>query len=373
MIIRGIELIEIHLPLREPFVTGARAWSDRKILLLRCVSEDGVEGWGECVAGETPSYSYETTETAWHLLTEHLLPQAVGREILSPEEIMAPVSWIRGHPMAKAAMEMALWDLQAKEQETPLWEILGGSGDGVSVGVSIGLQGDDHTLFQKIEEYLDRGYARVKLKIRPGRDVAMVQGVRDRFPDLPLIVDGNSAYTLEDRALLREFDYLKVMMIEQPLGHADILDHARLQELIETPICLDESIGSEADARMALDAGACRIINIKAGRVGGLLEARRIHDLCRGREVPVWCGGMLESGIGRAHNLALATLPGFTLPGDISESRRYWERDIVTPEFELIGGKLIPSGAAGIGVEPDRLRIRELTARSVHFGVLPVG
>jgi O-succinylbenzoate synthase len=373
MIVRGIELTEIHLPLREPFVTGARAWSDRKILLLRCVSEEGVEGWGECVAGEAPSYSYETTETAWHLLTEYLLPLALGREILSPEEILAPVSWIRGHPMAKAALEMALWDLQAKEQEMPLWEILGGSSQGVPVGVSIGLQPDDITLFGKIEEYLARGYGRVKLKIRPGRDVAMVQEVRARFPDLPLIVDGNSAYTLADADLLREFDDLNVMMIEQPLGHADIVEHARLQKLIGTPLCLDESIGSEADARMALDAGACRIINIKPGRVGGLLEARRIHDLCRERGVPVWCGGMLESGIGRAHNLALATLPGFVLPGDISESRRYWERDIVTPEFELIGGKLIPSCAVGIGVEPDGLRIQQLTARSVRFGVLPPG
>jgi len=373
MIVRGIELIEIHLPLREPFVTGARAWSDRKILLLRCVSEDGVEGWGECVAGEVPSYSYETTETAWHILTEFLLPQAVGREILSPEEILAPVDWIRGHPMAKGILEMALWDLQAKEQEMPLWEILGGSGEGVPLGVSIGLQADDDTLFRRMDEYLARGYARVKLKIRPGRDVAMVQGVRARFPDLPLIVDGNSAYTLGDAPLLREFDDLNIAMIEQPLGHSDIVDHARLQELIETPICLDESIGSEADARMALDAGACRIINIKPGRVGGLLKARRIHDLCRGQGVPVWCGGMLESGIGRAHNLALATLPGFTLPGDISESRRYWERDIVTPEFEMIGGKLFPSNAAGIGVEPDRPRIEELTARSVRFGVLPIG
>jgi O-succinylbenzoate synthase len=273
--------------------------------------------------------------------------------------------------MAKAALEMALWDLQAKEQEIPLWEILGGKGAGVPVGVSIGLQPDDDTLLWEVEKYLRRGYGRVKLKIRPGRDVAMVRSVRMRFPELPLTVDANSAYTLADADLLREFDDLKVTMIEQPLGPSDILEHARLQELIETPICLDESIGSEADAKMALDAGACWIVNIKPGRVGGLLEARRIHDLCRGRGIPVWCGGMLESGIGRAHNLALATLPGFTLPGDISESRRYWERDIVSPEFELVEGNLIPPAGAGIGVDPDRARIRELTAQNVRFGVLP--
>ena len=372
MIVRGIELIEIHLPLREPFVTGPRVWNDRKILLVRCAGEDGVEGWGECVAGESPSYSYETTETAWHILTTYLLPVSVGREILAPEEILAPVRWIRGHPMAKAALEMALWDMQAKDQEMPLWELLGGSSAGIPVGVSIGFQPDDDTLIQEIEGYLGRGYMRVKLKIGPGRDVAMVRKVRDRFPDLPLIVDANSAYSLADSDHLRAFDDLKVMMIEQPLGPDDIFDHARLQEAIETPICLDESIRSEADARTALNAGACRIINVKPGRVGGLLEARRIHDLCRSREIPAWCGGMLESGIGRAHNLALATLPGFTIPGDISESRRYWERDIVSPEFELIGGRLIPPPGPGIGVEPDRMRIEEITARSVQFGVLPV-
>lgn len=371
MIVRGVELIEIHLPLRAPFISGAHTWNDRKILLLRCAGQEGSEGWGECVASESPAYSYETTETAWHILTEHLLPPVIGREMLAPEEILAPAHWIRGHPMAKAALEMALWDLQAKEQGMPLWEILGGGGSGVRVGVSVGLQADDPTLIREIEGFIARGYARVKLKIRRGRDLEMVREVRRHFPDLPLTVDANSAYTLEDIPLLREFDDLDVTMIEQPLGPADIVEHARLQEAIRTPICLDESIGSEADARLALDLGACRIINLKPGRVGGHLEARRIHDLCRERGIPVWCGGMFESGIGRAHNLALATLPGFTLPGDISESRRYWERDIISPEFELTDGMLIPSQSPGIGVEPDRERIRELTARSVRFGVLP--
>lgn len=370
MIVRGIELSEIHLPLVDSFVSSSDSRSTRRILLLRLVGDEGAEGWGECVAGETPSYSYETTETAWHILTEHILPGVAGREILSPEDILAPTSWIRGHRMAKAALEMAFWDLQAREQGVPLWDLLGGSGEGVPVGVSIGLQPDDDTLFRQIDEYQKRGYARVKVKIRRGRDVEMVRGIRRRF-DIPLIVDANSAYSLADAPLLREFDDLDVMMIEQPLGHEDIHDHARLQASLRTPLCLDESIRSVEDARDALEVGACRIVNIKPGRVGGFLEARRIHDLCRSRGAPVWCGGMLESGIGRAHNLALATLPGFTLPGDISESRRYWKRDIVSPEFLLSHGKLTPTDGPGIGVEPERERIRELTVRTARFGAFP--
>ena len=372
MIVRGIELIEIHLPLREPFLSGRGARKDRRILLVRMSSEEGAEGWGECVAGETPAYSPETTDTAWHILTDFLLPQAIGREILAPEEILEPARWIRGHRMAAAALEMAAWDLEAKEQGVPLWELLGGSGKGVAVGVSIGLYPEDGALLQAIEEYLARGYARVKLKIGPGRDVEMVRAVRERFPDLPLTVDANSAYTLADVDHLRGFDPLEITMIEQPLGDEDLLDHAKLQAELRTPICLDESLRSAADVRAALDLGACRIVNLKPGRVGGHLEARRIHDLCLERGVPLWCGGMLESGIGRAHNLALATLPGFTLPGDLSESRRYWERDIVRPEFELMEGKLTPLDAPGIGVEVDRDRIDELTVRKARFGVLPL-
>jgi o-succinylbenzoate synthase len=361
-----IELREIRLPLREVFEISTGARQNRRILLIR-VEGEGATGWGECVAAEDPGYSYETTETAWHVLTEFLLPELVGHEVLGPEDVLGPVPWFRGHPMARAGVEMAIWDLHAKLLEMPLWDFVGGASDPVPVGVSVGLQADVDTLLRRIEGYLDEGYARIKVKIKPGRDVEMMRKVRERFPDTPLMADANSAYTLRDLDRLRELDELELTMIEQPLGHEDLLDHSRLQAELSTPICLDESIRSVGDARLALELGSCRIINIKPGRVGGLAEARAIHDLCREHDVPVWCGGMLESGIGRAHNLALATLPGFTLPGDISASRRYWERDIVVPEFVLVNGALVPPEGPGIGVEPDMERIEELTVRRQVF------
>ncbi|MSR22340.1 MAG: o-succinylbenzoate synthase [Gemmatimonadetes bacterium] len=367
--IRGVELSEIQLPMREEFRSGAGVRKERRVLLVRVVGEDGEEGWGECVAGEDPSYTYETTDTAWEMLSRFVLPGLPGREILAPDEILGPVRWVRGHPMAKATVEMAMWDLQAKELGVPLWELLGGSGKAVPVGVSLGLEPDDDALLRRVEEYLSRGYTRIKLKIAPGRDVAMMRAVCDRFPDAPLSVDANGGYSLEDEARLRELDDLGLLMVEQPLGHEDLRDHAQLQSRLRTPICLDESIRSPGDARLALELEACRVVNIKPGRVGGHGPAREIHDLCRAAGIPVWCGGMLETGIGRAHNIALATLPGFALPGDVSESRRYWDRDIVHPEFEMEGGRMGPPAGAGIGVEPDRLRIANLTVRSVAFGL----
>jgi o-succinylbenzoate synthase len=358
----AFRLRELRLPLTEVFEISSGARQARRILLLT-VQGEGTEGWSECVAAEDPGYSYETTDTAWHILTDFLLPRLVGHEAEAPEEILTPVAWVRGHAMAKAAVEMAAWDLQAKSIHVPLWDLLGGRGEAIPVGVSVGLQPDDETLLRKVEGYLDEGYARIKLKIKPGRDVGMVRKVRERFPEVPLMVDANSAYTLGDADRLAELDDLNLLMIEQPLGHEDILDHSRLQARLRTPICLDESIRSPGDARLALELDATRVVNIKPGRVGGFASSRAIHDLCRERGVPVWCGGMLESGVGRAHNLALATLPGFTLPGDISASRRYWVRDLVTPEFELEGGKLPLPDGPGIGVEPDLARIEELTVR----------
>ncbi len=357
-----IELREIRLPLREVFEISSGARQNRRILLLR-VEGEGAVGWGECVAAEDPGYSYETTDTAWHVLTEFLLHPLVGHTMEGPEEILSPVSWVRGHPMAKAGIEMAVWDLHAKLLGAPLWELLGGKGDPVPVGVSVGLQPNDDDLLRKVEEHLSQGYARIKVKIKPGRDLAMLRKVRDRFPHILLMADANSAYTLDDTPLLREMDDLELLMIEQPLGHEDLREHALLQQELRTPICLDESIRSVADARLALELDAGRIINIKPGRVGGLASSRAIHHLCRERKIPVWCGGMLESGIGRAHNLALATLPGFTLPGDISASRRYWEKDVVIPEFELRDGAMVPPEGPGIGVEPDLARIEDLTHR----------
>lgn len=366
MRIRRAELVEIPLRLREYFEISSGGRQDRRILLLTLEGE-GETGWGECVAAEDPSYSYETTETAWHVLTDFILPRIVGREARDPEDVLAPVSWIRGHGMARAAVEMAAWDLSARLEGVSLSEHLGGIRDRVPVGVSIGLQKTDELLHEKVAGYLEEGYARVKIKIKPGRDVEMLAGLRERFPDARFMADANSAYRLQDAARLQELDALDLMMIEQPLAYDDFLEHARLQERLDTPVCLDESVKSVEGARLALELGSCRIINIKPGRVGGHASSRRIHDLMGEHGLPVWCGGMLESGVGRAHNVALASLEGFTLPGDISASRRYWERDIVEPEFEVEDGHMrVPTGA-GIGVEPDRARIEELTVRRAVF------
>ena len=345
-----VEVREIRMQLREPFEISSGVSHDRRVLLVTLHS-GGITAWGECVAGETPAYSYETTDTAWSILTDLILPRVSGSVVESSADLLNVFEGIRGHPMAKAAVEMAAWDLEAKASGGSLASLVGGVRDRVPVGVSIGLQPTDDELHRKVADYIEKGYARIKIKIKPGRDVGMLRGLRDRFPDVSLMADANSAYSLEDLPRLRELDELDLMMIEQPLAHDDYLDHARLQCEMETPICLDESIRSARDAALALELGACRIINIKPGRVGGLFEAKAIHDLCVEHDMPVWCGGMLESGIGRAHNLALASLPGFTLPGDISASKRYWKKDIVTPEFVLNRGVIdVPSGP-GIGVE----------------------
>jgi O-succinylbenzoate synthase len=361
-------LREIRMRLRQPFEISSGVTDERRILLLTLVG-DGVEGWGECVAGESPAYAYETTETAWHVLNDFILPKLVGREADGPEDLLAPVSWIRGHRMAKAAVEMAGWDLEARRAGLSLSRLLGGERSRVPVGVSVGLQASDEALVEQVGRYVADGYARVKIKIKPGRDVEMLGTVRRRYPDLPIMADANSAYTLADADRLAALDELDLMMIEQPLGYDDFLHHARLQARLRTPICLDESIRSEGDLELALELGGCAIVNIKPGRVGGHGVSRRLHDVMRERGHPVWCGGMLESGVGRAHNLALASLPGFTLPGDISSSRRYWERDIVHPEFEVgpDGHMAVPTGI-GIGVEVDEERVEALTVRESTFG-----
>lgn len=366
MRIERIELRELSLRLRERFEISS-GWSEVRRIVLVALHADGRTGWGECVQSESPNYSYETTETAWHILTDFVLPAVVRLDAAEPSDVLGPVEWIRGHRMALAGVEMAAWDLWAKLNGLPLAEAIGGSVKALPVGVSIGLQPTDDDLLRKVEGHLAEGYARIKMKIKPGRDVEMLARVRESFPDAPLMADANSAYTLDDAPRLAELDDLGLLMIEQPLAHDDYLDHARLQDLMSTPICLDESIRCLGDARLAVHLEACKIINIKPGRVGGLRESVRIHDFCREAGMPVWCGGMLESGVGRAHNLALASLPGFTLPGDISASRRYWEQDIVTPEFELSGGTMqVPEGV-GIGVEPDLERIDTITVRSVVF------
>ena len=370
MRITGAELFEVRMPLREPFVSSAGQRSERRILLVRARGDEGSEGWGECVAGETPSYSPETTETAWHVLTRFILPDLVGMEVLDPVEILASSRWIRGHHMARAAAEMACWDLQARELGVPLRELLGGGEGGLPVAIVLGVDADLVALGDRAQEALEAGYAMVKLKVQPGQDIEPVQALRERFPTLALGVDANGAYTLEDLPRLRELDAYGLVMLEQPLAPAAWLDHARLQSALQTPICLDESITGEDELRLALELEACRMVSLKPGLVGGLREARRMHDLCLDSGIPVRCGGMLESGIGRAHNLALASLPGFVVAGDLSESRRYWVQDLVTPEFELVRGRMLPAQGPGIGVEPDVGRIRELALRRMGFGDL---
>jgi O-succinylbenzoate synthase len=356
------ELREIHLRLRERFEISSGGWDLRRILLLRMVGEEG-EVWSECVAGEEPNYSYETPDTAWHILTDYVLPQVVGRQFHGPHDVLAPVAWIRGHPMALAAVEMGCWALEALGRGVSLSAALGGVTAAVPVGVSVGLQGNDDDLLRTVQERLEQGYRKIKLKIKPGRDVEMIRRVRDRFPEVALMVDANAAYTLTDADHLMEVDAFGLLMLEQPLGCEDYLDHARLQERMATPICLDESIRSPADTELALHLGSCRIVNIKPGRVGGFHNSLAIRDLCAGRGLPVWCGGMLESGVGRAYNLALASTAGFSLPGDISESRRYWTEDVVEPEFVMREGVIdVPQGP-GIGVRVRSDRVEALTRR----------
>lgn len=334
MKIEQIDVLHLRMPLRSAFETSFGRSITRDCLLL-IVKADGIEGYGECVADWEPGYSSETVGTEWHILQEFILPAVIGAEFEHPREFRGKVGWIRGHRMAKAGLEMALWDLYGKQTGQSLKTLLGGNLARVEVGVSVGVQESPQKLVEVVEGYLAQGYRRVKLKIKPGRDVEDVKAVRKAFPTLRLQVDANSAYTLANAQTLKPLDDLNLLLIEQPLEEEDLWDHHFLQKDFNTPICLDESILSLQHARQALEMGACRIINIKAGRVGGLAEAVAIHDYCFSANVPVWCGGMLETGVGRASNLALASLPGFTLPGDISATDRYYEEDITEEQFIL--------------------------------------
>jgi O-succinylbenzoate synthase len=325
---------------------------------------DGISGWGESTAGEDPFYSYETVETAWHILRDFLWPILKDQEIASASEVWDMLARVRGHNMAKGSLEAAIWDAEAKQKNIPLAKLLGGVREEISCGVSIGIQPTIQHLLAKVEKELAAGYQRIKIKIKPGTDIEPARALRERFPRVRLMVDANSAYRLEDVALLKKLDSLYLIMIEQPLGWDDIYSHAQLQRQLDTPICLDECIHDVEHARAAIEIGACRIINIKLGRVGGHTPAKRIHDICQAKSIPVWCGGMLESGIGRAHNIAMSTLPNFTLPGDVSASRRYWNEDIIEPEVEVTrqGTIRVPS-APGIGYSPRLDRMESLTHR----------
>jgi O-succinylbenzoate synthase len=361
-----IELREVRMQLTEPFEISSGVAYDRRVMVL-ALTCDGVTGWGECVAGEFPDYSYETIQTAWPMLTELMLPKVLGAEASTAAGVSESIQWVRGHRMAKASIEMAAHDLEAKLNGVSLAKHLGGVREAVPVGVSIGLQPNDEALHEKVAGFVEEGYSRIKIKIKPGRDIEMLTGLREKFPDVPFMVDANSAYTLADAPRLKALDALDLMMIEQPLAHDDYLDHARLQKTLDTPVCLDESIRSVRDTELAIEIGAGRIINIKPGRVGGFASSKAIHDVCVANDMPVWCGGMLESGVGRAHNVALATLPGFSLPGDISSSRRYWHEDIVDPEFVMADGEMAVPTGPGIGVEIKTELLEERTVRKATF------
>ncbi|MBI2841439.1 MAG: o-succinylbenzoate synthase [Acidobacteria bacterium] len=350
MRIRGIELVALKLKLKDRFETSFGAVDEREILLVRLEAEAGVS-WSEVVADRDPYYSGETVETARHIIREFLAPLLRETAVSGGRDAFRICSRVRGNPMARAAVEMGIWNLEAMEKGVPLSHLLGGNRSRVAAGVSVGIQESAPAMLDKIAAYLDRGYCRIKVKIKPGKDVDIIRSIRRRFPDIHLMADANAAYTLDDSPLLAALDDYRLMMIEQPLSHDDILDHGELARILRTPICLDESIRSSHDCRLALQLKSCSIINIKPGRVAGFTESIAIHDACREASVPVWCGGMLESGIGRAYNVHLATMPNFELPGDISESARYWAEDIVEPTWVLREGHLdVPTGP-GLGVK----------------------
>jgi O-succinylbenzoate synthase len=369
MRIERVTLRQIRMPLVHFFETSFGRTTERHIILVEAVGE-GASGWGEVTAGENPFYNEEWTDSAWLILRDYAIPRVLGRDLASAEEVAPLTSHIRGHQMARGGLEAAVWDLAARLAGQPLWQAIGGGARReIPCGVSIGIQNSVEQLLEKIERERAAGYQRIKMKIKPGWDVDVIRQVRARFPAIKLMADANSAYTLEDADRLKQLDEFYLMMIEQPLAHDDIIDHAVLQARLDTPICLDECIRSAHHAAQAIRLHACGIINIKLGRVGGFREARRVHDVAQAAGVPVWCGGMLESGVGRAHNIALSTLPNFVLPGDVSASKRYWARDIIVPPVETTPyGTIRVSDEPGFGYALDRDYIRSITIREESAG-----
>lgn len=366
MKIERIELFHLRIPLVRPFVTSVARYVDREMLIVRAES-GGISGWGEVAAPAAPLYSPETSQTAWHVIRDFLGPRLRNSEFGGPGPVSELFSFVRGHNMAKAGVEMAVLDLFGRLQKKPVHQILGGDRTEIATGVSLGIEDSVPQLLARVEEAAAQGYQRIKLKIKPGWDVDVVAEVRRRFPDVPLMADANSAYTLHDIDHLKKLDAFNLTMIEQPLAYDDYVDHAKLQAQIKTPVCLDESIKSYDDARRAFELGSCRIINIKQARVGGPYSAKMIHNLAKARQAPVWCGGLLETGVGRAHNIALATLPGFTLPGDISASERYYAEDIVDQPVTVSarGTIAVPQGP-GIGYNVDERRLSRFLVRKEY-------
>jgi len=361
MKIEAVILREIRMPLVSFFETSFGRTEMRRILLVE-VKSDGASGWSEVTCGETPFYSHETPDTARPILQDFAVPMVLGKSFEHPSELPVMMKLIRGHEMAKASIENAVWDLQARQAGQPLWKFIGGTRTELPCGVSIGIKNTVEDLLEAIEREVAAGYQRIKIKIKPGWDVRVLERVRKQFPGILLMGDANSAYTLSDLEHLKSFDQFDLMMLEQPLWYDDIYLHARLQKEIRTAVCLDEAIHHARDAQQAIEIGACRIINVKLGRVGGFTSARQVHDVTQQAGIPVWCGGMLESGIGRAHNIAMSTLENFSLPGDVSASKRYWKEDIIEPEVTVSSrGTITPPSAPGLGFEIKTGLIRSLT------------
>jgi len=367
--LRSVEMFLVRLPLIRPFTTSSHTKDHLDHILIRARDSSGAEGWGECASAADPYYCSETTESSWHILRDFLIPEVLGVEWRHPDQAAETWQAVRGNNFAKAGLEMACWDLFTRATNVSLAEALGGTRKEIHSGVSLGIEPTVEGILEQVARFLDQGYRRIKMKIGPGRDLAYLRAVRERWPDVLLMADANSAYSLENPAhvqALRALDDLNLMMIEQPLADDDIVDHARLQAELATPICLDESIHSVHDARKALDLKSCRIINIKVSRLGGLSEARRVHDLCLSREVPVWCGGMHEFGVGRAGNVAISSLPGFTLPGDVSGSDRAYREDIVDPPIRAHAGAIsVPWDRPGLGFDANYERIVERCVRQL--------
>lgn len=369
MNIESIVLRQIQVKLKAPFETSFGKTWERCVVLVEAIS-DGLSGWGEVTAGEGPFYNSETSDTSWLILEKFIVPLISAAKISKPEDVPNVLRVIRGHGMAKAAVENALWDIEAQRRQIPLAKLLGGTRTEINCGVSIGIQESPVALVAAVERELAAGYQRIKIKIKPQKDLEYIAAVRQRFPDVLLSVDANSAYRLEEVSHLKKFDDYALLMMEQPLDWDDIFRHSLLQPQLHTAICLDESIHNSGHARAAIEMGACRIINIKLGRVGGHSEAKRVEEVCRSRNIPVWCGGMLETGIGRAHNIAMSTLEGFVLPGDVSASQRYWEEDIIEPEVQVSkAGTIAIPEAFGLGYSVRTKRVEQLTVRK---GIFPV-
>lgn len=368
MQIKEVNVRKMKMMMKKPFTTSFGTFQEKDFLLLEVKDELGNSGWGESVAFHSPWYSEETLETNLHMIRDFLVPIILDTGLGHPDEVSERFAHLRKNNMAKSTVEGAVWDLYAKRNKMPLAAALGGERDKIEVGISIGINENMDELVETVRGFIEEGYKRIKVKIKPGFDVDVMRELRRQFPDMPMMADANSAYRLDDVELLKELDEFGLTMIEQPLASDDIIDHAKLQAELKTPICLDESIHSLEDTRKAIELGSTKIINIKIGRVGGLTEAKKIHDYCMKQGIPVWCGGMLESGIGRAHNVALTTLPNFVLPGDTAGSSRYWEEDIISPGVTVEDGFITVPKAYGIGYEVNRTALDKYTVDNWHFG-----